>query len=145
MLQCPLGTARAGNWAVCAPRGTRGKTKAAVSHPPTRSVLTGFLCCPPQRQGRNVQPGRIPLLSVPIGHPSGWPVPEESVNEVAGRARSAQPPDPSQDAVGDSASFPNCKLPGNIREALGKGWICHSPCDLSQVPLTESESCVLLL
>lgn len=99
MFRRPLGMARAGKRAVCAPRGTRGKTKAAVSHPPTRSVLTGFLCCPPQRQGRNVQPGRIPLLSVPLGHHSGWPVPEESVNEVAGRARSAQPPARMQSGI----------------------------------------------
>lgn len=101
MSRRPLGMARAGNRAVCAPRDNRGKTKAAVSHPPTLSVLTGFLCCPPQRQGRNVQPGPIPLLSVPLGHHSGWSVPKESVNEVAGRTRNTQPPTrmpPSQTA-----------------------------------------------
>lgn len=63
-----------------------------------------------------------------------------------GGGQNQEHPATNQDAVGDSASFPNCKLPGNIKEAPGmKGGICHSPCDLGQVTLTEPESCVVPL
>lgn len=117
----PSGNDQGPETELCVLPGTpEGRTKAAVSPPPTHWVFVGFLCCPPQRLGRNVQPRQNASSVHPPPPPPRSPLwggrcLRSVLNEVEGRAGSSQPPAGKKSRT--PPPLPNCRSQGEVPEA----------------------------